>query len=680
MNLFEDATWYLAHEQHEPAGPRLVQLCRELSRRQQTLISNSEKCMAIFEYGGEARNLEPGDHCPLEENLCTWNQAQNVVETVYSKVIKQRIDPMPLTLGGGYIQRHRARELGKALMGVIDDNDGEELEEDAVMDALVTDHGAGAVLVTECDDEVKLEHIPVEDVWFDEAEVRQRVPRSCYRVPKGGIDKFVLCEMLARDGDDYPGLVGTAESRRAAILAAATKPESWRKNAGNDVKSRVDFFESWHKPSGKIVETEEDYEDDDGETKKRKVRKHDGRHVIAVDGENGTLVDEPWEGPEFPVLLYVPRPRRRSIWGLSLMRDLVAPQREFEKVSVKIQTQNQKMGLSQLAAPRGANVDVREIKTGTLVAGELYEYDGQEGVTQFTPEAVAAGTYAYQESIARSMSERKGVSTLASASQLPSGLQQASGKALQVFEDFEDVRLLPYHRERERFKIALCWLIIHAAKRICDRDVKYTARYRGKHGIETIDWKEVLQDSADLVLKVFPVSALSKQPSARFAQLTEMLNAGAITVEQFKRLYEIPDLEAENDLDSADTDVIDRTLDIIVTKGKYLSPEPNDKLELCLARASKFYNLCRQQEVPADRLQLLRNWQEDVEGIIAERKKAAAEAAAAAAAASAPPPGAPMPGGPPPPPPMGPGPEGMAIPEGPLPGMPMPGAGLPNAA
>ena len=34
-------------------------------------------------------------------------------------------------------------------------------------------------------------HIPVEDVWFDTAEIRYRSPRSCYRVPKGGMDKFV---------------------------------------------------------------------------------------------------------------------------------------------------------------------------------------------------------------------------------------------------------------------------------------------------------------------------------------------------------------------------------------------------------------------------------------------------------------------------------------------------------
>jgi hypothetical protein len=266
------------------------------------------------------------------------------------------------------------------------------------------------------------------------------------------------------------------------------------------------------------------------------------------------------------------------------------------------------------------------------------------------------------------MGERKGVSTMATASQLPSGLQQASGKALQVFEDFEDVRLLPYHRERERFKVALSWIIVSTAKRIVDRKGKYKARYRGKQGLEVLDWKDVLMDRKDFVLKVFPVSQLSKQPAAKFAQLTEMLNAGAITVEQFKRLFELPDLEAENELDSSDTDIIDRNLDVIVTTGRYLSPEPFDNFNLLIERAGKFYNLCRVQEVPENRLELIRNLIEDAKSL-REQAEAAAQAKTAAAA---PPP---MPGAPP-------GPPGMAPPEGPLPGMPAapPGPPMPMAA
>lgn len=663
---YEDATWFLAKEQGESAGPRLIALCRNLARDQHTLISNTEKCMAIFEYGGDARTLGPGEHLPIEEDLLTFNGAQNIVETVYSKVVKSRIVPMPLTTGGGYLQRHRAKQLGKAIEGVIDDNDGERLEEEAVMDALTTDHGAGAILVTDDGDEVRLEYLPVEDVWFDPAEIRYRTPRSCYRVPKGGMDKFVAIEQFAREGDNHQGMVGTAESRRKAILAAANRPETWRRTA-TDASSRVDIFEAWHLPSGEPEEHDEEYDDEEtGERKTRKVCRHDGRHVVAVDGEDGTLIDEPWDGPMFPILLYVPRRRRRSVWGLSLMRDLVAPQREYEKLTKKIQNQHQKMGVSGFAAPKQAELNVRDITSGTFGSGFVVETEGGLPVTPLVVEPVAQGTYAYAEAIVRSMGERKGVSTLATASQLPAGMSQASGKALQVFEDFEDVRLLPYHRERERFKVALSWLIIYAAKRICDRGVKYHARYRGKKGIESIDWNEVLMDAKDLVLKVFPVSALSKQPAAKFAQLTELLNAGAITVEQFKRLYELPDLETEQELDSSDTDIIDRNMDIMVTTGRYISPEPFDNLDLVISRAGKFYNVCRQQEVPDNRLQLLRDLIEDAKSL---KDQMTPPPQAVASNTNAMPPGAP-PAGPP----------GMTPPEGPLPGMPPAGPPMPMAA
>lgn len=659
----DDTTWFLANARGKTAGPYLIALCREMAMRQQTLITNTEKCIAVFQWGGDCKDMQPGDHAAIEENLCTFNAAQNGVETVFAKVTKSRIAIMPLTTGGGPLQRYRAKQLGKAVEGVLDNNHADEIEDDQVMDALVTDHGAGAIKVIEGDDEVLLEHVPIEDVWFDDAEIRYRKPRCCYHVPRDGWDKYVAIETYANDDTaDREGYVGTPETRRAAIMRAASKPESWRTNSVPGSAHRVDIFESWHLPSGE-VEWEE-YDDEDG-TKKKRAKPHDGRHVVAVEGDGGTLVDEPWNEDHFPILLYVPRPRRRSIWGLSLMRDWIGPQREYEKLSKKIQSQHQRMGLSGFLAPKGAEINAREIKSGTGLeaSGWIAEYDmaGGNPITPLTPEPVAQGTYAYQDSIPRNMLERKGISTLASASQLPAGLQQASGKALQVFDDFEDVRLMPYHHERQRCKVALSWVIICTARRIVDRGVPYKTQFHGKKGLEVIDWKEVLMDRSEFTLKVFPVSELAKQPAAKFAQLNELLDRQAITIEQFKRLFEIPDLEAENELDTSDTEIIDRTLDIIVTTGRYISPEPNDDLGMMLARASKFYNLCRLQEVPEARLQLLRDLQEDVKSLQEQAKqKAQADAMAAM----------------PPPPPMGPppGPHGMAPPAGPLPGMPPGGA------
>lgn len=654
--LVDNCTWYNAHRYGKRAHEHLIGLIQEMKRRQATLLDNTKKCLAIYQFGGDARNVDDTQDPPLEEAALTYNAAQNTIETVHSKVMKARIDPMPLTNGGGYLERHRAKGLGKAIIGVIDENHGDEAEEDAVMDALVTAHGAGATVVFERRGRVRIKHMPVEDVWFDEAEIRRRDPRNMYIVPADGIDKFVAIEEYAREGDDYPGLVGTREEREAAILRASTTPASWRVVTGSDAdRHRIDIYEAWHLPSGPCEH--EDEEPESGESGKPRRVKHDGRHVVAIEG--CTLIDEPWDGEVFPVVLYVPRKRRRSIWGLSMMYNLVPAQREYEKLTRKIQHAHQKLGMSGLVAPRSAQVNVKELQAGTYAAGFLAEFDGQIPPTPFVVEPVAEGTYMYADKIPRDMMERNGVSTLSASSQLPAGLSQASGKALQVFEDFESERLMPYHRERERYKIRLSWLIVDCARRIVERDGSLRTSYQGKKGLEQIDWKDVLMDKDAFVLRVFPVSQLAKQPAAKFAQLTELLNAQAITVEQFKRLFELPDLEAENELDTADTDIIDRNLDIMVTTGRYVSPEPFDNLDLIIQRAGKFYNLCRQQEVPESRLKLIRDHIADARALKQQAEGQAVQAA-------------PAPGGPPEPPMVPPGvPPGMPpVPPVPPPGMP----------
>jgi hypothetical protein len=351
------------------------------------------------------------------------------------------------------------------------------------------------------------------------------------------------------------------------------------------------------------------------------------------------------------------------------MRDLIAPQREYEKLTKKIQHQHQKMGMSGFAVSKQSDVNSRDFKAGTFAAGFLLEFDGQNPPIPLVTEPVAEGTYMYAESIPRNMLERKGISTLAAASQLPAGLQQASGKALQVFEDFEDVRLMPYHRERQRVRVSIAWKISRIAKRIVTRHGSYKARYRGKHGLEELDWKELVDDLESFDIRVFPVSSLSKQPAAKFAQLTELLNAGAITVEQFKRLFELPDLEAENELDTAHTDIVDRNMDLMVTTGRYISPEPFDlpNFDMIVDRVGKFIQLCRQQDVPDHRRKLLHDYLEDLKTL-----KDAADAEAQSQAALHAPPMAP-PGGPMPPDPMAGG-----MPPGMPPGAPpMPPEGMP---
>lgn len=645
---FSDCTWFLAKARGRKAHDYLNGLTEEMRRNQGTLLENTRKCIAIYQWGCTAENVADHEDPVLDEGTNAYNAAQNVVETTHSKVCKSRILPMPLTEGGGYLQRHQAKKIGQALEGEFDKHEVDQIKEDVVMDALVTAHGAGAIKVSASrSGKLMVQHVPIEDVWFDAAETRYRKPRCCYHVMP--IDKFVVLEEY---GKHDPALEGTAEERRAAIIKSASHQRSLQIVTGSISPTQIEVVEAWHLPSGDCDDDEAGESDAEEAAEGEEPKpKHDGRHVIVIAG--CTLLDEPWDGVSFPIEFYTPRKRRRSIWGLSMMYDLVAPQREFEKLTAKVQNAHQKLGVNGWTASRQSNVNAREIVAGTNAAGFVVEFDGQVGPQPLVVEPVSQGTYAYKDSIPRDMMQHKGVSALSASSQLPSGLQQASGKALQVFEDFESERLLPYHREMERWTMRVAWLIVRTAHAIVQGGKKLGVRYRGKYGSEVLDWADVLPKNLDdLVMRVFPVSQLSKQPAALFAQLTELLNAQAITVEQFKRLFDLPDLEAENQLDTADTDILDRNMDIMITTGRYLSPEPFDDLNLLISRAGKMINLCRTQDVPEERIKLIHDYIEDAkalqEEIAEEERKKQADAAAKAAAENPPMGGPPMGGAPPP--------------------------------
>jgi hypothetical protein len=633
-----DTQWWNEETRGGDPHPLVFSLFDTIKARQETLLANTRRLICIYQWGYKAgEQSNPEADAPFNDDVVGFNCAQNTVDTMLAKLCATRVVPMPLTDGGGYLERKRAKDLGHALEGEWDENDVESAIEDATFDALVTSHGAGAIKVFPRgrgkNERVCVEHVPIDDLFFDHAEVRYRKPRSV--IQRQRMDRFVA---LAEFGKEDKTLCGTVAERRDAILAA---PEATT-DAGMAVEAnQIEVVECWHLPSDGGGE---DDDDEDGED-----RDCDGRHFIGIS--SCTFVDEEWEQDCLPFALYVPRRRARHVLGLSLMWNLAAPQREYEKLSYRVQKAHHLMGGTHLYVQLGSNIDVRELDNGqgTIVTG-----DGA-APTEFNPTPVNPQTYEYKESIARDMNTKNGLSEMSVSSQVPAGLSHASGKALQVFEDTEDKRLILPHRAKERLVTQLAWLIVECARAISERNPTYKARYRSKRGVEALMWKDVLIDRDKMVLKVFPVSNLSKQPSARFEQLTEMLNAGALTIEQFKRLFDLPDLESESEIDSADTDIIDFTLDKIVTTGKYISPEPFDDLQLAMKRCGKFINLCRKNDVPDARLKLLHNYFDDCKSLTEMSQPQAPPGA---------PPGPPGAGGPPP---------GMTAPPG-TPGAP----GLPG--
>lgn len=648
MSRTEDKQWWSAWCRPEDSAHRCLHaLMTEMKTQQNVLHENTRRLIAAYQWGYKGNSVHPEDDVPLDEAQSSFNHAANIINTNLCKIIKAKILPMPLTAGAGYLARARAAQLGRAIEGEFDENDVDQIKEDVGLDAMVTYHGAGAAKVFTREGRIRLEHVPIEDIRFDAAECRYRKPRNLFQVQRW--DRYHAADVLSEDAG---GKVNRELRKRIEDAPTARDVFSAARIANS--ADQIEVYEAWHLPS---------FCPEEGD----KAKDHMGRHVIAIEG--ATILDEEWRRDSFPFQLYVPRKRRRSIWGLSMMFDLVGAQREYDELTARYQDANRRVAQNGIIAPKNANVNEKEFANKAMW---FAEYDGQIPPTPFSMPAVSADSYAYRDGIVTGMLRSTGTSELAAQNQLPAGIQQASGRALLVFEDVESEKKLPEHREMERFHVGLAYLIIDEARDNVKRDPGYAARYRGKKGVDRIKWADVLQDRADFTLKVFPTSALSRYPSARFEQLLERFKLGALTVEQFRRLDDNPDLQAEDELQNADADIIDAKLDLIATKGVPAVAQSFDNLAMIIQRGGWFYNRRRVEEatgendVPEDRMQLIREYIQSAEAKQDEMK--------AKEAASAPPAGPPMPGGP--------DPATMTPPDGgaapPLPPMP-PVNGVGNA-
>jgi hypothetical protein len=595
----------------------------------------------MYEYGASAdgtsyageTNREALRHVPIEQYLMTFPHAANVIDTMCAKLCKPRIDPMVITEGANWFARKRARDMQRAMLGEFNESQVDAIKEKCVFDMLVPDHGAGFAMVSSPNDKVQIDYVPCEDLYFDEAECRYGEPRSMFRRWK--IDRYQALEMFATDYDDHDDerLYGKRQDRERAILNAPRADLINSQSLGDD---QIILIEAWHLRSGPHA--------------------NDGRHAIVT--QDCTLLSEPYERDRFQVARMVGLRRPRSIWGVSIMRKLAPAQREHDIATTRLQ-QMMAMSGTHIAIPRGANIDSREIDNGIAT---IFEYDGAQPPISWNPDPANAQFFNWRSSIPTEMRQSAGFNDMSTSGQVPAGLSNASGKALRVFQNAEDQRLILFHRAIERWVVDLCWLVIDEVRDIMQRKPDYSTRYVGKNTAESLKWKELLKDKDDFAIRVAPASALSNDPSGRIDDAEQLFSMGIIDKNQVARLVDMgADIQEEQELSQSPYESLRKKFDTIIEQSRYVGPIPHDDLATGIKMASAYINKLETDD-NFDEMQIavemLNQWIVDAQSLIE---------------AANPPPPMPMPpdamGAPPGEPPMPMGPEGMP----PMPPPPMGG-------
>lgn len=589
----------------------------------------------VYEFGWKGVDRSAKYDRTFDDTTLHFNRAQNAVDTVISEVTSAKVAPMATTEGGTWEQRDNAEKATRALEGLFQELDFDSLFEEAAIDACHTGCGFIKVFPDLSDCEVRAERVDPMDILVDEREAIAAAPRCLYQ--RCLIDKWYLAEVF---GVPNAALEASAETRRAKIMASGI-PDLFPGETWDTGDSLIEVVEAWHLPS--FIHDEED---EDG----KRRRKSDGRRVMCID--DFTLLDEAYSRSDFPFLVYRPKKSRRGFWGIPLMRQLAPGQKEAEELDRKLQKAHRRIGGTHILAHKGSKLEKRKM---TNDIGDIIDWEGNTPPAEWAPSPANPQTYSYRDSLGNDMLRYIGSSQFAAQSSVPRGMEQASGRALQLVVDQGSKYLGPWLRERERVVRRAGEKMLDAVEEVVESDESYASKYVQGRGYERIDWKPIVEQRKALIIRVEPINALSTSPGARVAQATEWLQAGAIQAAQWRRLSGIPDLEADNELDMADEEIIKKNLDWMVREQRPLMIEPWDDHAKILEIGGRFVNMCRRQDVSAERLQYVRDYLGDAKAAIDEEK-------ARLAAQQAPPMG-----------PMGPGPDGgMPMGVDPMSGAPMP--------
>lgn len=527
----------------------------------------------------------------------TLNVIKAAADTVTAKVAKNRPRPSFLTQGGNRTMRRKARTLERWVDAQFYLSGFYDIMPQLFLDTCV--FGTGIVKPYRDGKEICFDRVFPSEVYVDYADGLHGKPTQFFQ--QKSVPKDVLLETYCGDDEDEDE-GGRCEEIRRAIYSAVSVSEAGGADR-NGMSEQVLVTEAW-----------------------RLATKHGpGRRVICIDG--CTLVSEPYKYTYPPFVIVRWSNKLRGFWGSGLAEELSGIQSEINMLLVKIQQHFKLMSSPTTFVEMGSKVVPAHL---TNNPGDIVYYVGQRPITEAV-QSTHPEIFQHLERLYAKAFEIAGIALDALHGQIPSGLE--TGQAVREYRDLGSERFSIVSRAWEEAHMTAARMTVDLGREIAASYSDYdVVTQKDKYTISRVPWEEVdLEDDA-YVLKVYPASSLPSSPAGRQAAVNDLMLMGIINRDQAARLIDFPDIDSETSLARAAADYIDMAVERMLDDGVYVPPEPFDNLVMALERVTGAYNQARCDEVPEERLALLRKYLQQAALLLPDP---------AAPAASGPPPAAP---------------------------------------
>jgi hypothetical protein len=568
------AQWWLEKDENKSAAQMLATAAylkesQGYRYRQAAMYARLYGNQSLYSFAGQ--NISKMDQTyGLPQERPTFNLIQSATDTLVSRIAQSRPQPVFLTDNSDYKERNLAKKLNNFILGEFYQTKVYDIGTTLLRDALVEGTGVGHIYETQ-DNRVGLERVLLTELLIDPNEAMYGEPRQMYRI------KLVDRDVLAASFPEH--------AKRIAMAAKGTPDNS--ADSSKAVSDLVMVVEGWHLRSGKNMT--------------------DGRHTLAIS--SGFLIDEDYTKDKFPFVFLHYSPRLLGFWSQGLAEQLMGTQMELNSILFTISR-----AIKLVGVPRVFQDDSSKVMSAAHnnEIGVIVKYRGIKPSYEVAP-CNAPELYAERDKLIQYGYQQCGVSALQASSQKPQGLN--SGEAIRTYDDISTDRFASLSRRYDNLYVDLAYQMIDLAKDIAERDGSYSTVYSNKNGTREIDLPKasLLQDT--FVIQCFTQSSLPKDPAGRLAKVTEMIQAGMVTLQEGRRLLDYPDLEQVEKLANAAEERILQILDDIIESGKYTPPDTFLDLVLAETLTVQYINLYASAKLEEAKMQKLRDFFNQIQAI-----------------------------------------------------------------
>ena len=557
--------WWTLDE-NEMAGAiagTLLFIQRHQGSRMEQLVASTRLygMTTAFNMMGTAFTRQSSINSNPNNQKISFNICESVVDTLESKMAKNKVIPTYVTNGGDWKLQKKAKQLTKFTQGLFYH---EKVHKKAIHswgDAAVW--GDGFVQIFDKHDKVCIERVLPHELFVDTVESLSTHPQQLHRVKI--IDRDIAAELLPELADEI------------AIVSPANYQEIGGQGTAVDL---VTVIESWHLRSGPKAD--------------------DGLHVFTV----GTKVlVEQYDKDYFPFAHQRYARRKLGWYGQGVVERLQNIQGEINRCMILKQRALWMQSAFKVLLENGSKVVTQHISNDI---GTLIHYTGTPP-QYITPPATNPELQQWIDQLMTYGYQQEGISRMSTTGEAPLGVE--SGKALRTLDQISDDRFLFMSQELEDFTLEIARQSIEVVKDIYERKGTYEVTFPNTNFLESVDWADINLDESQYVLKAFPTSSLSDDLTGRLSEIQELAQAGYIDAQTSMALLEMPDLEMNSGLQNAPYNLLNKLFEDMLHDGDPARFEPGfHNAQLALKLGLQYINYGQLNNCPEERLQLVRDF------------------------------------------------------------------------